>query len=94
MAARTYRPIRIEVMRRLDEVDEALGRADVVLADNMSIEDIRETVRRTRGRARVEVRRVTLDVSGLRDGAEHAPARSRILRRRWTSVSRSNRSDR
>jgi nicotinate-nucleotide pyrophosphorylase (carboxylating) len=63
--ARTYRPdLRIEVeAQRLDEVDEALDAGvDVVLADNMSIENIRETVRRTRGRARVEVSGgVTLD---------------------------------
>ena len=63
--ARAYRPdLRIEVeAQRLDEVDDALeAGADIVLADNMSIEDIRETVRRTRGRARVEVSGgVTLD---------------------------------
>ena len=63
--ARAYRPdLRIEVeAQRLDEVDEAIeAGADIVLADNMSIDDIRETVRRTRGRARVEVSGgVTLD---------------------------------
>jgi nicotinate-nucleotide pyrophosphorylase (carboxylating) len=63
--ARSYRPdLRIEVeAQRLDEVDEAVAAgADIVLADNMSIEDIRETVRRTRGRARVEISGgVTLD---------------------------------
>jgi nicotinate-nucleotide pyrophosphorylase (carboxylating) len=63
--ARTYRPdLRIEVeAQRLEEVDDALeAGADIVLADNMSIEDIRETVRRARGRARVEVSGgVTLD---------------------------------
>jgi len=40
----------------LSEVDEALDAgADVVLADNMDIDAIRETVRRARGRARVEI---------------------------------------
>ena len=40
----------------LDEVDEALeAGADVVLADNMDIDAIRETVRRARGRAKVEI---------------------------------------
>jgi nicotinate-nucleotide pyrophosphorylase (carboxylating) len=56
--ARAYRPdLRIEVeAQRLGEVDEAIeAGADIVLADNMSIDDIRETVRRTRGHARVEV---------------------------------------
>jgi nicotinate-nucleotide pyrophosphorylase (carboxylating) len=63
--ARSYRPdLRIEVeAQRLEEVDDALeAGADVVLADNLSIEDIRETVRRTRGRAQVEISGgVTLD---------------------------------
>jgi nicotinate-nucleotide pyrophosphorylase (carboxylating) len=62
---RAYRPdLRIEVeAQRLDEVDDALeAGADIVLADNMSIDDIRDTVRRTRGRARVEISGgVTLD---------------------------------
>ena len=36
----------------LDEVDEALDAgADIILADNMSLDDIREAVRRARGRA-------------------------------------------
>jgi nicotinate-nucleotide pyrophosphorylase (carboxylating) len=40
----------------LAEVDEALqARADVVLADNMSVADIRETVRRAHGVAKVEI---------------------------------------
>jgi nicotinate-nucleotide pyrophosphorylase (carboxylating) len=63
--ARSHRPdLRIEVeAQRLEEVDEAVAAgADIVLADNMSLEDIRETVRRTRGRARVEISGgVTLD---------------------------------
>jgi nicotinate-nucleotide pyrophosphorylase (carboxylating) len=38
------------------QVDEALDAgADIILADNLTIDDIRETVRRARGRARVEV---------------------------------------
>ena len=44
-------------------MDDALeAGADIVLADNMSLEDIREAVRRARGRAHVEVSGgVTLD---------------------------------
>jgi hypothetical protein len=55
-------PIEIEA-QSLVEVDEALeAGADVVLADNLSIDDIEETVRRARGRARVEISGgVTLD---------------------------------
>jgi nicotinate-nucleotide pyrophosphorylase (carboxylating) len=56
--ARAHRPdLPIEVeAQRLGEVDDAIeAGADVVLADNMSIEDIRETVRQTRGRTRVEI---------------------------------------
>jgi nicotinate-nucleotide pyrophosphorylase (carboxylating) len=56
--ARAHRPeLTVEVeAQTLDEVDEALeAGADIVLADNMAIEDIRETVRRARGRARVEI---------------------------------------
>jgi nicotinate-nucleotide pyrophosphorylase (carboxylating) len=63
--ARAYRPnLQVEVeAQRLGEVDDAIeAGADVVLADNMSLEDIRETVRRTRGRTRVEISGgVTLD---------------------------------
>ena len=40
----------------LSEVDEALdANADIVLADNMSVDDIRETVHRAHGRAKVEI---------------------------------------
>ena len=40
----------------LAEVDEALASgADIILADNMSTADVRETVARTRGRAKVEI---------------------------------------
>jgi nicotinate-nucleotide pyrophosphorylase (carboxylating) len=56
--ARTRRPdLRLEVeAQTLREVDEALeARADVVLVDNMSFDDIRESVRKARGRAKVEI---------------------------------------
>ena len=55
-------PIEIEV-QNLREADEALaGGADVLLVDNMSIEDIREAVRRAAGRVKVEISGgVTLD---------------------------------
>jgi len=47
----------------LDEVDEALAAgAEIILADNMSIDDIREAVARVGGRAKVEISGgVTLD---------------------------------
>ena len=42
--------------QNLDQVDEALeARADIILADNMTTDEIRETVRRARGRAKVEI---------------------------------------
>ncbi|MGE3509476.1 MAG: carboxylating nicotinate-nucleotide diphosphorylase [Vicinamibacterales bacterium] len=42
--------------QQLSEVDDAIeAGADVILVDNMSADDIREAVRRTRGRARVEI---------------------------------------
>ena len=48
-------PIEVEV-QSLSDVDDALAAgADIVLADNMDTADIRETVRRTRGAAKVEV---------------------------------------
>ena len=55
-------PVEVEA-QQLSEVDEAVeAGADIILVDNMSIEDIREAVRRTRGRARVEISGgVTLD---------------------------------
>ena len=56
--ARAYRPdlpVEIEA-QSLAEVDDALtAGADIVLADNLSLADVEETVRRARGRARVEV---------------------------------------
>lgn len=40
----------------LQQVDEALDAgADIVLADNLSLDEIRETVKRARGRAKVEI---------------------------------------
>ena len=65
--ARTRRrspQLRIEVeAQTLAEVDEALASgADIILADNMSPADVRETVARARGRAKVEISGgVTLD---------------------------------
>jgi nicotinate-nucleotide pyrophosphorylase (carboxylating) len=63
--ARTHRPdLPVEVEAdRLDQVDDALAaRADVILVDNMSTDDIREAVRRAAGRAKIEISGgVTLD---------------------------------
>lgn len=48
-------PIEIEV-QSLAEVDEALeGGAAILLLDNMSIDEIREAIARSRGRAKVEI---------------------------------------
>jgi nicotinate-nucleotide pyrophosphorylase (carboxylating) len=48
-------PIEVEV-ERLDQLDDALAaRVETVLLDNMGTADIREAVRRARGRARVEI---------------------------------------
>jgi nicotinate-nucleotide pyrophosphorylase (carboxylating) len=48
-------PIEVEV-QTLVELDDALASAaDTVLLDNMSTENIREAVRRTRGRAKIEI---------------------------------------
>ncbi len=48
-------PVEVEV-ETLDDVHAALeARADVLLLDNMSTGDIREAVRRSRGRAKVEI---------------------------------------
>jgi nicotinate-nucleotide pyrophosphorylase (carboxylating) len=49
------RPIEVEV-ETLDEVDEALdAKAEILLLDNMTTDDIREAVRRSRGRAKTEI---------------------------------------
>ncbi|MCC7418010.1 MAG: carboxylating nicotinate-nucleotide diphosphorylase [Acidobacteria bacterium] len=56
--ASAYRPdLRVEVeAQTLDEVDEALDAgAGVVLVDNFGLDDIREAVRRARGRAKIEI---------------------------------------
>jgi nicotinate-nucleotide pyrophosphorylase (carboxylating) len=55
-------PVEVEA-QSLSEVDDALAAgADVVLADNLDLDAIRETVRRSHGRARVEISGgVTLD---------------------------------
>ena len=60
--ARPGMPVEIEA-QSLAQVDDALAAgADVVLADNLSLADVKETVRRARGLARVEVSGgVTLD---------------------------------
>lgn len=54
-AGHPRRPLEVEA-QNLSEVDEALeAGVDVILADNMSVADIRETVRRSAGRAKVEI---------------------------------------
>lgn len=56
--ATSYRPdLPVEVeAQTLDEVDQALDAgADIVLVDNFAIDDIREAVRRAKGRAKVEI---------------------------------------
>lgn len=56
--ARRYRPdLTVEIeAQSLDQVDEALDAgADLILADNLSLDHTRETVRRARGRAKVEI---------------------------------------
>jgi nicotinate-nucleotide pyrophosphorylase (carboxylating) len=62
---RAHQPqLRVEVeAQSLAEVDEALAAgAEVILADNLSLQDIRETVHRAAGRAKVEISGgVTLD---------------------------------
>ncbi len=65
-------PIEVEA-QSIDEVREAIAaNADVVLVDNLSIDGVREAVRLTRGRVKVEVSGgVTLD--GLDDIAEAGP---------------------
>jgi nicotinate-nucleotide pyrophosphorylase (carboxylating) len=61
-AAGQQMPIEIEA-QSLDQVDAAIAaRADIILVDNLSIDDIREAVRRIAGRAEVELSGgVTLD---------------------------------
>ncbi len=56
--ARQHRPgmiVEVEA-QSLAQVDEALeAGAEIVLADNLSADEVRETVRRARGRAKVEI---------------------------------------
>jgi nicotinate-nucleotide pyrophosphorylase (carboxylating) len=49
--------MRIEVeAQSLEEVDDAIAaRADIILLDNLTVEEIRESVRRIAGRAKVEI---------------------------------------
>ena len=48
-------PIEVEV-ETLEQVDQALeAGADILLLDNMTIDDIAEAVRRSRGRAKTEI---------------------------------------
>jgi nicotinate-nucleotide pyrophosphorylase (carboxylating) len=61
-AARQEMPIEIEA-QSLDQVDEAIAAgADIILLDNLSIEEVREAVKRIAGRAKTELSGgVTLD---------------------------------
>jgi nicotinate-nucleotide pyrophosphorylase (carboxylating) len=53
--ARPDLPIEVEA-QTLEEVDAAVNaKADTVLVDNMSIDEIREAVRRVHGRAKIEI---------------------------------------
>lgn len=55
---RASRPdLRLEVeVQTLAECDDALAAgADIILVDNMSLDDVREAVRRSAGRARIEI---------------------------------------
>jgi nicotinate-nucleotide pyrophosphorylase (carboxylating) len=57
-SARAHRPdLALEVeAQSLSQVDEALAAgADVILADNLSLDETREAVKRARGRAKVEI---------------------------------------
>jgi nicotinate-nucleotide pyrophosphorylase (carboxylating) len=56
-ARRAQPDMRVEVeAQSLDEVDEALeAGVDVLLVDNLSLDDVREAVRRAAGSARVEI---------------------------------------
>jgi nicotinate-nucleotide pyrophosphorylase (carboxylating) len=52
--------VEVETLKQVDQALEAC--ADILLLDNMTIEDIREAVRRSRGRAKTEISGgVTLD---------------------------------
>ena len=72
-AARPDLPVEVEA-QSLAQVDEAVDAgADAILLDNLSIDDIREAVRRVAGRAKVEVSGgITIDrlPAGAQSGAE------------------------
>jgi nicotinate-nucleotide pyrophosphorylase (carboxylating) len=74
-AARQQMPIEIEA-QSLDQVDAAIaGGAAIILLDNLSIDEVREAVRRIGGRAKIELSGgVTLDrIPELaRTGADYA----------------------
>jgi nicotinate-nucleotide pyrophosphorylase (carboxylating) len=55
-------PVEVEA-QSLEQVDEALAAGvDILMIDNMSIDDMREAIRRARGRAKIEISGgVTLD---------------------------------
>jgi nicotinate-nucleotide pyrophosphorylase (carboxylating) len=67
-------PIEVEA-QSLDQVDQAIDSgADIILVDNLPVEEIREAVRRVRGRAKIEISGgVTLERMGelSRTGAEY-----------------------
>jgi nicotinate-nucleotide pyrophosphorylase (carboxylating) len=68
--------LRVEIeAQNLTQVDQALAAgAEIILADNLSMDDIRETVRRASGRAKVEISGgVTLErIAELREtGADY-----------------------
>ena len=99
-AARQEMPIEVEA-QSLEQVDEAVAAgADIILVDNLSIDEIREAVRRIGGRAKVEMSGgVTLDrIPELaRTGADYvsvgalthsAPGRRSELRARSRRVVR------
>jgi nicotinate-nucleotide pyrophosphorylase (carboxylating) len=61
-AAKPEMPIEVEA-QSLEQVDQALeAAADIILVDNLPVDQIKEAVRRARGRAQIEVSGgVTLD---------------------------------
>ena len=54
-AANPEMPIEVEA-QSLEQVDDAItAGADIILVDNLSLEAVREAVRRVRGRAKIEI---------------------------------------
>jgi nicotinate-nucleotide pyrophosphorylase (carboxylating) len=51
--ARPVVEVEVETLKQVDQALEA--GADILLLDNMSLDEIREAVRRSRGRARTEI---------------------------------------